>query len=126
MDNPYYSVAEKIKGNSRKIWKIIFLSLAVTVLFISLGYIFEGVEKLDNGKSIFGLLAYISFIPTSLVILFLFPVSETFTRLDNERGVYKNHKLQEWVYSIVYTTVIIFFISFMLFLVIGGFLRFIK
>ena len=113
MRNPYYRLAKTFKTHKKKFWKVVPFSVFIFFLFTVLGYFYEGEVKIESGKSIFVLLGLIAFIPTfSLYILI--PLSKTFTRLDDERGVYKNHKLQEYVYTIAYTTIIVLTVIFIL------------
>ena len=44
---------------------------------------------------------------TSFPIFWLIPCVKTFFRLENERGVYKNHRLQEVIYTLWYTIILL-------------------
>ena len=94
----YYDAARKLYRHK---WR---LRVAAMVAFLAVIPLFIFVDSTEKaGLRLFGsLLGLLVALATAAVFVLSHCIS-TFHRLDEERGVYRNHRRQEVVYSIMYT-----------------------
>ena len=98
MKNPYYNISSALYGHPIMLWSALVTCVALSLVIILLNYDTNTTPQksfMDIFVTFFGLLG--------MGIFFLIPCINTFKQLDSERGVYKNHKIQELVFTFIYT-----------------------
>ena len=94
----YYHVSEALYSDRRKIWAAIALCFlaAIPITFMN------GLLYREAGHWALNLLSAVLVVGT-MVLFLLSSCVGTFQRLKQEEGVYRNHRIQEIVYSLCYT-----------------------
>ncbi len=100
MNNPYYKLAENLKGKTKILWGLLALLILSSFILIVNSNLSQSTQQelTLNILSSFILLS-------AMVVFFVIPCIKTFHSLQGERGIFKNHKRQEVFYTLVYTII---------------------
>lgn len=98
----FYKLAAYYHGNAYRLWRVFGICILVLIpVALIMGVFFP-----ENGfwpLKIFALITILA----ALVSLILTQAIKTYYRLDAERGAYKNHRVQEKLFTLAYSIALV-------------------